>query len=246
MMTNDSVKDFLKTFHILTFSNSVWQAWEDFIVLSACSFSNAVAKNDCQNREKRYLQIINKYNQRDRLIFPKLLAKLTMAMEKNPEQDFLGMMFMELGLNSHYKGQFFTPYNVCQLMSEITLTGMEKEINNHGYYSINDPACGAGATLIASANVSREILKKSGRNFQNHVLFIGQDIDETVGLMCYLQLSLLGCAGYVKIGDTFSDPMRNGDDIKKYWFTPMYFSDIWRLRRMYQKVNDILNKKGNK
>lgn len=241
-MINDYTKDFLKTFHILTYGNSKWQAWQDFIFMSACSFSNAVAKNDYVNREKAYLQIINKYNQRDRQLFPKLLAKVVTAFENNPEQDFLGNIFMELGLNNNCNGQFFTPYNICQLMSEMTLNGLEEDIQQRGYFSINDPACGAGATLIAAANVSKERLKKVGKNFQNHVLFIGQDIDQTVGLMCYLQLSLLGCAGYVKISNTLTDPMKNNDDLKKYWFTPMYFSDIWRMRRIIEKANTLIKR----
>ena len=96
--------------------------------------------------------------------------------------------------------------------------------------------------MIASANVSKNILQKVGKNFQNYGLFTGQDIDMTVGLMCYLQLSLLGCAGYVKIGNTLTDPMRDNDDITKYWFTPMYFSDIWKIRRMLGQINTIFKR----
>lgn len=242
IMINDNIKDFLKTFHILTYANSKWDVWQDFIYMSSCSFSNAVAKNDYVNRENAYLRTINKYSERDRKLFPKLLTKLTMALEHNPEQDFLGKIFMELELGSRNKGQFFTPYDVCKLMSEINLLGLEDDVNRFGYHSINDPTCGAGATLIASANVARSILGKKGKNFQNYILFTGQDIDETVGLMCYLQLSLLGCAGYVKIANTFTDPMRKNDDINKYWFTPMYFSDIWKIRRMVEKANSIFKK----
>ena len=43
-------------------------------------------------------------------------------------------------------------------------------------------------------------------NYQTSVLFTAQDIDYIVGLMCYLQLSLMGCAGYVVIGDTLRHP----------------------------------------
>jgi hypothetical protein len=55
--------------------------------------------------------------------------------------------------------------------------------------------------------------------------------------MCYIQLSLLGCAGYVVVGDAFSNPIAGSgltpivppeNDI---WFTPMLFSPIWVARR---------------
>lgn len=53
------------------------------------------------------------------------------------------------------------------------------------YISVNDPACGAGAMLIAFANVA----KKHGINYQKHVLFVAQDIDRTAAMMCYIQMS---------------------------------------------------------
>lgn len=239
MKTNDA-NEFLRTFGILSYSHDKWTVWQDFIFMSACSFSNAVAKNNYIEREREYLRIINKYEKRDQRLFPKLLAKLTEALKNNPEQDFLGRIFMELGLGNKYRGQFFTPYDVCKLMSEINMSGLEAEINGLGCSSFNDPTCGAGATLIASANVAKRLLSKTGKNFQNYILFTGQDIDTTVGLMCYLQLSLLGCAGYVKIGDSLCDPMRKNDDISKYWFTPMYFSDIWRIRRALGQVSNLI------
>lgn len=52
-MLNDDVKDFLKTFRILTYGNSKWQVWQDFIFMSACSFSNAVAKKRLCKPRKR-------------------------------------------------------------------------------------------------------------------------------------------------------------------------------------------------
>ena len=110
---------------------------------------------------------------------------------------------MELELGNHWKGQFFTPYCVCKMMSEITVGDVDRQIEENGYISICDPACGAGATLIAAVNSMRN----AKHNFQNHVLFVGQDIDRIVGMMCYIQLSLLGCAGYICIGNTITNPL---------------------------------------
>lgn len=52
---------------------------------------------------------------------------------------------MELELNNHWTGQFFTPYNICRLMAEMTLQDAVRKIEREGGISINDPACGAGA-----------------------------------------------------------------------------------------------------
>ena len=76
-------------------------------------------------------------------------------------------------------------------------------------------------------------------NFQNHVLVVGQDIDLTVGLMCYIQLSLLGVAAYIKIDDVLLNPIASGDTLENYWFTPMYFSDVWKTRRIIKQVEQL-------
>ena len=94
-----------------------------------------------------------------------------------------------------------------------------------------DCACGAGATLIAAAEASVE----HGINYPYQVMFAAQEIDSTTALMCYIQLSLLGCAGYVVIRDSLCDPMTGhvlfGEDTERCWFTPMFFEETWHRRR---------------
>lgn len=127
----------------------------------------------------------------------------------------------------------FTPYHVCKLMAEVTMDNTVQKVEQDGYISINDPCCGAGATLIAAIHAARKQLEKTNLNYQNHLLVVAQDIDETVALMCYIQLSLLGVAGYVKVGNSLTEPMTDNDDKENYWFTPMYFSNVWVLRRIF-------------
>ena len=120
-------------------------------------------------------------------------------------------------------------------MAEINIgPGVETEIKGKGYLSINDPACGAGATLIAAANTFR----RHGIDYQRDVLFVGQDIDRVVGQMCYIQLSLLGCPGYIAIADTITNPVCGSTmaPIEKasqeFWYTPFYFRNVWIGRRI--------------
>jgi hypothetical protein len=129
-------------------------------------------------------------------------------------------------------------------MAELTTGNVVEQINRDGFVTLNDCACGAGATLIAAVNqIETQLYEaKSPLNWQNHVLVTAQDLDFTTGMMCYIQLSLLGCAGYVKIGDSLTDPMRHGDDPKAYWYTPMYFSTVWRLRRVFRNMDSLFAK----
>ena len=211
---------------------------------NACSISNVFDKDNYDQREKRYLKIIHQYSKEEQAIFPELAAYTTMALDQNQEQDFLGKMFMRLDLGNRSAGQFFTPYHVCELMAEVVATNALEKIEQYGYISINDPCCGAGATLIAGVHVIRKQLEhcEPPRNYQNHILVVAQDVDEIVGLMCYIQISLLGLAGFIKIGNSITDPMSTDDSSEKYWYTPMYFSDVWSTRRMLRQINKLFGK----
>ena len=227
-------KEFLTRFEKLCYARAKWQVWSDLMTMFACSLSNVAdrRKEHYEKREKEYLQIIGRYEKEEQLMIPEMLGVITMALENNPDQDFLGKLYMNLDLGSHWHGQFFTPYSICQMMSKISLNkeAMGKDVNRAGFASINDPACGAGATLIAAYNEGR----RAGFNPQTQMFFVGQDIDTVAASMCYIQMSLLGAAGYVCIGNTLTNPCtgrdvllpveKEGQDI---WFTPMYNNWIW-------------------
>lgn len=234
-------KEFIKIFNEMCYSRSGWQVWSDLISTMACSIANAVDRSEPRfsNREKEYANCIERLGGVDKPA--KCFAIVVEALERNPEQDFLGELYMELELGNHWKGQFFTPYNICKMMSEITVGDVDRQIEEKGYISICDPACGAGATLIAAANSMRN----AKHNFQNHVLFVGQDIDRIVGMMCYIQLSLLGCAGWVAVANTISNPVC-GDPLmpvekpgQEFWYTPFYFREEWNCRRQVQIFKEI-------
>lgn len=235
-------KEFVKLFKQLTYRHNAWEAWSDFVTMFACSISNPLDKTHYDEREKLYIKNINKYNKTEQSIFPQLAAMTVMALERNPEQDFLGKIYMDLGLGNKSTSQFFTPYHICELMAAIAMGNIVDEVKEKGYISINDPTCGAGATLIAGVNEARKKLEKVNMNFQNHVLVVAQDIDFTVAMMCYIQLSLLGVAGYIKVGNSLTEPISTDDTTENYWFTPMCFSDVWVTRRVFRKVDSIIRK----
>lgn len=228
-------KKFVDLFKRLTYSRHSWQAWGDFILMAACAISNRVDKKHFEKREQMYLETIKRYEPKDQEIFPKLFAAMVNALDNDPEQDFLGELFQQLELSSHWHGQFFTPYHLCLAIAEMQSGDLTELVRQKGFVSVSDPACGAGALLIAFANSAR----KRGVNYQNHVLFVAQDIDPTAAMMCYIQLSLIGCPGYVIVGDTLAQPgMHPDNDI---WYTPMYFSDVWHKRRLYRSLDRLIS-----
>jgi len=148
-------KEFLWVFNQLTNRHRSWDVWRDFIVMYACALSNPVDKQHYDEREALYLRTIQKYNKQEQPLFSELAAHTVMALEENPEQDFLGSIYMSLNLGNQHNGQFFTPYHVCELMAEVTMQDSVMRIEEDGYITINDPCCGAGATLIAGVHAAK-------------------------------------------------------------------------------------------
>ena len=226
-------KELEKLYNKLCGRYSRYEVWQDMVWMVATAISNAVDKRFFDQREANYMRIVKKYSEDELKVFPEFFTHIVLGMEENPDCDFLGELYMNLELGNKHAGQFFTPYSVCQMMAEDTIDEdlLKSQIEKHGWISVNDCACGAGATLVAAAN----ILRSKGLNYQQQALFVAQDVDATVALMCYIQLSLLGCAGYVVIGNTLTEPQVGpvlfGEDSSRCWYTPMYFHPVWATRR---------------
>ena len=236
----EAQKAIAKSFEGLCGRHSRWEVWADWITMSACSISNAVDQAHREAREKIFLNAREKYAEEEMQVMAEMLGMVVAALDENQDQDLLGEIFMTLGLGNEHNGQFFTPYNVCRAMSELTIGDVAAQVEAQGWVSAADPACGAGALLVAFAN---ECLRQKV-NYQTSVLFVAQDIDFIVGLMCYIQLSLLGCAGYVVIGDSLAHPSTAYDrrgliprDEGNVWYTPMYFRDVWHWRRLWAQMD---------
>lgn len=225
MKKRDYQKEFCSLINRHASRYSRWQIWNDFLYLSAAALANVFPIPEREEREKQYLSVIGRYTAEEQKIFPEMLTIVTLALDENPEQDFLGSLYHRLELQQEQKGQFFTPYDISRFMAEIQFAGgnEKEELEQNGYISVNDPACGAGAMLIAFANAAR----RNGLNYQKQVLFVAQDIDHTAAMMCYIQLSLLGCPAVVIIGDTLVKPMFHPDN--EVWYTPFYHLNRWRF-----------------
>ncbi|MCD7824574.1 MAG: N-6 DNA methylase [Clostridiaceae bacterium] len=230
----DREKEFLKLFDTLTYSRSAWQVWEDLMTVMACSISNAVDRTPekFKRREEQYESAIKRLGGVETPA--QIFNIVVMALEENSDQDFLGKLYMSLNLGSHWHGQFFTPYNVCRMMAEMNFDdGMQAEVESKGYISICDPCVGAGAMLIAAANA----IRKAKLNYQTSAVFVGQDIDRVVSMMAYIQISLIGCPGYIIIGNSLTNPptghvlFPHDTEGQEVWITPLFMHDIWEMRR---------------
>lgn len=219
---NADQKEFGMLFDTICYSRSRYQVWSDIIHLIAYSISNAVDPVHKEFREREYLKIASGYSKAELETISKLFAIIITSLEKDPDQDFLGSLYMQLNLGNQHAGQFFTPYHVSKMMAFINIDSAKEQLKLQKMISVVDPCVGGGAMLIAFANACVE----QGINYQERVLFVGQDIDHTVGLMAYIQLALLHCPGYVVIGNSLTDPITGDPYVapmgRETYITPAY------------------------
>lgn len=215
--------EFMKTIRELTAGrHHLWRIFSDFCEMAALSFSQVPFKDE--TREQRYMDIIKEYSKDEAAQFPKLLACVVNGLE-DEHQDFLGVVFQELELSSHWHGQFFTPYTLCKMMAMMTCQDAPEIIKQKGFITVGEPACGAGAMVIAMA----EALKDQGINYQHQLHVQATDLDPTAAHMAYIQFSLLHIPAIVFIGNTISMKMTSA------WPTPAHHLGFWdsKLKRGY-------------
>ena len=250
-MRDSPAKTFKDGFRSLCSNRHLYPVWADIWEIFALVISNSATKQlyACDERfkrvwderESRYLQLIKRYDKEEIDTIVSMLAAMVEESELHPWQDFAGQMYMELQISNKNSGQFFTPYNVCSMSAKMTGGDMMERVNEKGWYTVYDCACGGGAMLIAGCEEAS--LELDGLDWRNHVLCVANDIDRVCACMCYVQLSLIGAAGIV----TQSDALKKAsvdfyEEPENVWLTPMYLSDTWTLRRLFHGLDMNMNK----
>lgn len=198
-----------------------WEVFSDFIHMLALAISNQVDRTHFDEREKQYFAIIGKYRKEETIAFPKMTAFLIQAISFSSDDpdDILWAMFHEMELHNKWRGQFFTPQYLCDLMAEIT-TGSESMATEKGYITICEPACGSGAMLLGMA---KQVLKQ-GFSITDNLIAFATDIDIRCVHMAYIQLSLYGIPAVVTHGNSITL------EEWSHWYTPAFVRGNWPQR----------------
>lgn len=216
-------KEMTKKLTGLTGGKRMFEVFRDFTELFALSLRNVVDKTNWQEREDRYLEVAKGYTRDQLETMAEVFALVVVQMEHQPE-DVLGKLYMELEVSNDARGQFFTPYEIAKLMA----TMQADEIASKGgeeFVTIYEPACGAGAFMIA---ISQELRQ---RDRQFHVT--AEDIDPVAVHMAYIQFTLLDIPAIVYHRNTISQETYDA------WPTMAHVRDLWtiKLRRGPQQMS---------
>jgi len=195
-----SHQNFVKELSRLDSSKTVTEKFRDFCELAYCAYAKLTASREqAETLENRYMQIVSTYPDKDTIrAYPALLAQAYIAV--NQGEDFLGHVAAEIEALDVRAGQFFTPLHVCQLMAEIGLVEAGSLIMNQGFITLNEPTAGAGAMILAAADV----LERQGFDPAFHMIVKAQDISQLCFHMCFLQLTFKGIPALVERANTLS------------------------------------------
>ena len=223
------MREIVKSLKVLSRKQGIQRTFEDFLSISAIEISNIIDSANRKDRENIYKHIQSNYTTDELKVFTEIFEILVDILEINPHSptDVLGQLFHMLELHDKYKGQFFTPSDVCNLMGEISIGDKEIDISKKGYVTVDEPCCGSGATVLGFANA----IDNRGLSFQKNIVVTATDIDIKCVHMTYIQLSLYGIPAVIIHGDTLT--------VKEWsrWYTPMYLFDHWLWREPCGNLN---------
>jgi len=228
MGENPHYKDMLNLIRSADRKHDTYTVFRDFCEMAAISLANAVEFS--QEREERYLRTAARHKDQIKL-FPQILACLVDAMTLRVD-DYLGRAFHDLNLQNKWAGQFFSPYPICRMMAKILVGDeVDKKIAARGFITANEPACGAGAMIIALCETMRE----AGYNYQQELHVTAQDFDPRAVHMTYIQLSLLHCPAVVIQGNTLAV------ESVEEWRTPAHVLGLWDVKLRQAAAEDAKN-----
>ncbi|EHK5026388.1 SAM-dependent DNA methyltransferase [Escherichia coli] len=195
----DHQKAFISLFNQTARYHKRHKVFEDFVSCSVIALENRLQFSEA--REQKYLRIVSGYEKQDVINIAHLLAHVIEGLEQG-FCDFLGSVFMQLG-------------NVKALFE------------NKSFFTLREPACGAGSMVLAMADT----LNRSGYPAYRR-MWGATDIDPLAAGMAYIQLLLCGVAGEVVIGNS----LRN--ERCRVLLTPGHYLGNWSysLRHSQEQI----------
>lgn len=190
----DKLSEINKLIDKLTYKQNRWSVLSDLFEMSAIAVSNKFDFSRFDEREKRYFEIVTRYDKEELNIMCDAFAKiynLLSGMIDYGFDDYLGKLYMSSGTSSDKSGQFFTPYNISRLCSQLSVN--INELKSDEILTMNEPTCGSGGMVLALV----ENLHNNGFNYSRNLFVECGDIDSRCVNMAYLQLALCGVPAVV-------------------------------------------------
>lgn len=208
----DYKREFLKTFEGMDRRKHRYDVFRDFLTLAFTAIAQGPLRilgdtKKADALEAEYMKVVETYKPDDldviREKMPKLLALTLQGVHERC--DFLGEVYHALELHNKELGQFFTPYSLCLMMAKMNISNLVPIIEEKRFVTAQEPACGAGAMLLALGDA----IQDEGKDPALSLWFEAIDLSEFAFKMCYIQCALRGLAGRVTHGNSLTMEMYN-------------------------------------
>ena len=144
MKTRPPPGDFRQILERIAHRRDLRQVFEAFLCFAACALA-------AQTREQEYLDEAGRWERSDLDLFGQALGALVCEMERRPFEDIIGAYYLDVMVSTkgqQWNGEFHTPKTVCDLIAGM-LFGDLSEFPGDGPITVCEPACGAGAMILA-------------------------------------------------------------------------------------------------
>jgi hypothetical protein len=207
-----TTSDFIKVFNSIAKEKHRYKVFSDFVSMSAIALQNVFLKS--APLEDEYMSIVKMYSQEDVLKISTLFHILVQLLEPEP-RDILGELYMNLEFGNAHNAQFFTPPELSLMLAHITFD--KSLFDEKPFITMSEPASGAGGMILSFV----KIMIENNINPAEKLYVECTDIDKTVALMCYIQLSLWGIPAEITVGNSLSM------EIREKYYTSTYFFNKW-------------------
>lgn len=199
----DYIGMFCKRLLELDHSKNLYEKFRDFCEMVYCTYAQRAPGCDPEKAERletRYMQIVDTYRNKDTVrAYPEMLAWAAIAIGDG--QEFFGTVASRLELlDTMQNSQFFTPHDVSKMMAGMIVEDPAPLIEENGFITVSEPACGAGGMLLAVADV----LEQRGYDPSQHMLVQAIDVSPLCYHMTYVQLTLRGIPAAVIRANTLT------------------------------------------
>lgn len=193
------IKEATKLLRSASRGHSLREAFVAATELSFCALAKRTATTQARADmlEARYMQEVKRWPPEDvRGIFPQVMG---LALSSQGV-DFWGSLAGEMETLDARLGQFFTPYEVCRLMAEMTTGDVGAAIAKRGFFTVSEPAAGSGAMLLATADT----IRRQGHDPETCMFVVATDLSDLAYRMCFLSLTGAGIPALVRHGNSLS------------------------------------------
>lgn len=194
-------KQIIKDIDFFLYRRDRISVFTDAVEFNALDLSIRTVPFKQAERIERMNEILSVYtDKQEREKFGDISKNINVMLSKMLDNygDHLGELYMQLSGGKKAAGQYFTPYCVSRLMVEMTVG--EMDLSDGKILTFNEPCCGSGGIIVATADA----LNERKFNYTNNAVFVANDIDRTCALMCYLQTSWAAMPAVVFHQDTLT------------------------------------------